>query len=89
METMSKHSVVEAKNQLSALIERALKGERVVITRHGHDVVELRPVGASATTMAPLEDDAIRWLTDRRPQGLATGEAADETVRRIRSEAEH
>jgi prevent-host-death family protein len=32
---MGKHSVVEAKNQLSELIDHALNGERVIITRHG------------------------------------------------------
>jgi prevent-host-death family protein len=41
---MSTHSVAEAKNQLSRLIDRALRGESVVITRHGHPVVEIRPV---------------------------------------------
>lgn len=41
---MSAHSVAEAKNQLSKLIERALKGEDVVITRRGELVIELKPV---------------------------------------------
>ena len=41
---MSTHSVAEAKNKLPELIDRALKGEGIVITRHGHPVVELRPV---------------------------------------------
>ncbi len=41
---MSTHSVAEAKNRLPELIDRALKGEGVVITRHGHPVVELKPV---------------------------------------------
>src|SRR4051812_21984352 len=42
--TMSSHSVVEAKNKLSELIDRVLDGEGVVITRHGKPVVELKPV---------------------------------------------
>lgn len=37
-------SVAEAKNNLSSLIERALAGEQVIITRHGHRVAELRPM---------------------------------------------
>ena len=45
---MSAYSVAEAKNRLPELIDRALKGEDVVITRHGHSVVELKPVPASA-----------------------------------------
>ena len=38
------YSVAEAKNHLSDLINRSLAGEPVVITRHGHPVVELRAV---------------------------------------------
>ena len=41
---MSSHRVAEAKNKLSLLIERALEGEEIVITRHGHPVVLLKPV---------------------------------------------
>ncbi len=33
----------EAKNKLSALVERAEKGEVIEITRHGRTVAELRP----------------------------------------------
>ena len=36
----------EAKTQLSALIERALAGEEVIIARAGHPVVTLTPVTA-------------------------------------------
>lgn len=39
---MSKHRVAEARAHLSALIDRALAGETVVITRRGKSVVELR-----------------------------------------------
>jgi len=41
---MSRHSVVDAKNNLSELIARAERGEEVVITRHGHPVVEIKAV---------------------------------------------
>ena len=60
---MSTHSVVEAKNRLSELIDRALKGEGVVITRHGTPVVELRPVAGGARA---LTDDDLDWLAARR-----------------------
>jgi len=36
------HSVAEAENRLPELIDRALAGEGVTITRHGRPVVELR-----------------------------------------------
>jgi antitoxin (DNA-binding transcriptional repressor) of toxin-antitoxin stability system len=38
------YSVAEAKNTLPKLIDRALQGEEVVITRHGKPVSELRAV---------------------------------------------
>ncbi len=41
---MSTFSVAEAKNTLPRLIDRAMDGEEVVITRHGKPVAELRPV---------------------------------------------
>ncbi len=41
---MAEHSVIEAKNKLSELIDRALRGEGVVITHHGRAVVELQPI---------------------------------------------
>jgi prevent-host-death family protein len=40
---MASYSVAEAKNQLPSLIDKALGGEDVVITRHGKPVAELRP----------------------------------------------
>ena len=41
---MTVFSVAEAKNKLPGLIDRAVAGEEVVITRHGRPVAELRPV---------------------------------------------
>jgi len=80
---MSQHSVVEAKNNLSELIERALKGESVVITRHGKAVVELKavqPVGRQVT-QADLE-----WLRDRRIKLNEGSESAVELLLRMRDE---
>jgi len=39
---MSTYSVAEAKNRLSELINRAVEGEGVVITRHGQPIVEFK-----------------------------------------------
>jgi prevent-host-death family protein len=60
---MSRHSVVEAKSRLSELIDRALRGEEVVITRHGRPVVELRSI-SPAVERITLK--AIDWLAERR-----------------------
>ncbi len=40
---MASYSVAEAKNRLPSLIDKALEGEEVVITRHGKPVAELHP----------------------------------------------
>lgn len=60
---MSTHSVADAKNRLPELINRALEGEGVVITRHGKPVVELRPVARPARRIT-VED--IDWISRRR-----------------------
>ncbi len=60
---MGQHSVAEAENHLSDLIERALGGEDVVITRHGTPVVELKPVRPSAR---PMTREDVDWVVARR-----------------------
>ncbi len=60
---MSTYSVADAKNNLSELIDRALKGEGVIITRHGAPVVELRPM---RPVPSPLAEADLAWLDARR-----------------------
>jgi prevent-host-death family protein len=62
---MSTHSVAEAKDQLSKLIDRALKGEGIVITRRGQPVVELKPVRPPPQ---PITKEDIEWLRRMRAQ---------------------
>ena len=58
---MTNYSVAEAKNTLPKLIDRALQGEEVIITRHGKPVVELRPTGGRPEP--PVGSD--EWLFER------------------------
>ena len=44
---MAHYSVATTKDNLSSLIDKALAGEEVVITRHGKPTVELRIVGSA------------------------------------------
>lgn len=83
---MGEHSIVEAKNQLSALIDRALAGEEIVITRHGRPVATLRPVEApKPPRMTP--EESIAWLRAHRVRGLLEpGEDAGTLVSRMRDE---
>lgn len=41
---MATYGVAEAKNKFTHLLDRVEEGERVIITRHGKPVAELRPV---------------------------------------------
>jgi prevent-host-death family protein len=56
------YSVSEAKNTLPKLIDRALQGEEVIITRHGKPVAELKP--SSRQPAAPVA--TYSWLQSRR-----------------------
>jgi len=69
---MGTHSVADAKNRLSELIDRALAGEEVVISRHGHAVVALHSVGGQAAAMS-LRD--LDWLAARRVGEAASADA--------------
>ena len=80
---MSSYSVADAKNKLSDLIDRALSGEAVVITRHGHPVAELRPVPGPPPRITKAD---IEWVRQRRAPRLPGGEDAGTFVSRMRDE---
>jgi prevent-host-death family protein len=78
------YSVADAKNHLSDLIDRTIAGESVVITRHGHPVVELKAVRPRAKPVTP-ED--LNRLASRRVEMNST-EDAGTLVSRMRDEDE-
>src|SRR2546427_12702472 len=81
---MGTHSVAEAKNRLPELIDRALKGEGVVITRHGRPVVELKPIPEPARPVSAADLD---WLAARRVEvRAAERENGGELVSAMRDE---
>lgn len=80
---MSEHSVVEAKNRLSDLIDRAMKGEAVVITRHGTPVVELKAVQPAPKRVTQADLD---WVAARRVPVKPGVEDSVALVRRMRDE---
>jgi prevent-host-death family protein len=69
--TVPAYSVADAKNTLPKLIDRALQGEEVVITRRGKPVVELRPASRRAApasgTHATATHEWLRARTRARP----------------------
>ncbi len=80
---MSTHSVAEAKNQLSRLIDRALQGEPIVITRHGHPVVEIRPVKPGSS---PTREEKLAWLDANRVRLSSSSVDAQAVLRQMRDE---
>jgi prevent-host-death family protein len=79
---MSSHTVAETKNQLSRLIERALKGEHIVVTRRGQPVVELKPVQLPLRRMTAAD---LEWLRSHRIRRISKKDAAT-LVREMRDE---
>jgi prevent-host-death family protein len=83
---MATHSVAEARNQLSELIDRALTGEPVLITRDGRPVVELKPVAEPPHRVTASD---LEWLRARRLKLAPGAEDGVTVVSRMRDEDEH
>jgi antitoxin (DNA-binding transcriptional repressor) of toxin-antitoxin stability system len=79
------YSVAEAKNTLPKLIDRALQGEEVVITRHGKPVAELRAVPRPP---APPRG-TYEWLRSRRDARPGVGLTSVEILDLLYETDEH
>ena len=64
---MSTYSLAQAKDQLSRLVDEALTGEPVVITRHGRPVVSLTPSQSTARPFTAEDLERLRRLRESRP----------------------
>ena len=60
MALMQEIGSYEAKTHLPSLINRVAKGERIVITKHGHPVAMLVPFSAEQKPAAQAVIDEIR-----------------------------
>ena len=75
-------NIHEAKTQMSRLIARVEKGERIVIARAGKPVAELRPVRRAKKRSGALDDPLFRveeYCYDG-PIGSTTNADLDRTV---------
>jgi prevent-host-death family protein len=77
---MTRYSVADAKTGLPSLIDKALEGEEVVITRHGKPVAELRPMAIAAHAAAPASYD---WLRKRRQARKGVGLSSVELLNQL------
>ncbi|WP_397402772.1 type II toxin-antitoxin system Phd/YefM family antitoxin [Phenylobacterium sp.] len=64
---MSTYSVAVAKNGLPSLIDRALEGEEVIISRHGKPVAEIRPIVPGAQPPSAVNYEWLRARREARP----------------------
>ena len=80
---MSSYSVAQAKNKLSELIDRALGGEGVVITRHGQPVIQFKPIRHSPR---PMTDADFERLRQHRARLKRANTDAVTLVRRMRND---
>jgi len=69
----------EAKTHLAELLERVSKGERITITRHGHPIAMLVPVGSRGKLSTKEAIRAIKeFRKGRRLDGLTIREMIEE-----------
>jgi antitoxin (DNA-binding transcriptional repressor) of toxin-antitoxin stability system len=84
---MSTHTVAEAATDLPQLIDRALSGEPVLISRDGQPVAELRPIPTEVKSPQWRREDMIAWLEANPPIGdLPPDMDAATRVRQMRDE---
>jgi len=80
---MGIYSLAQAKDQLSRLVDEALTGEVVTITRHGKAVVTLAP---TLPTPKPLTGEYLRAMRSRARARPSLGSDSVTLVREMRDE---
>jgi prevent-host-death family protein len=65
---MGAYSLAQAKDQLSRLIDEALRGEVVTITRSDKAVVALTPVAIAPLPLTKDDIDEMRRRAEARPR---------------------
>jgi len=80
---MASYSVTYARAHLSNLVDRAMAGEEVIITRRGRPVVEIKP---TARVGGPMSKRDLERLMEARVTPLKTGWSSAELIRQMRDE---
>jgi len=76
------YSIAQAKDHLSKLIDEALAGEDVTITRHGKPVALLR--SATERPIRQASQELVAKIVERAKKRSSVGENAVDIVRRMR-----
>lgn len=68
----------EAKTRFSELLEKVAKGERIVITKHGHPVALISPFGEKTNTCAEAIKEIKRLGKEINLKGVSIKELIEE-----------
>ena len=79
---MATYSIAQAKDHLSQLIDQALAGEEVTITRHGKPVAYLR--SAAERPIRQPSQELVAKIVERAKKRPSLGENGVDIVRRMR-----
>jgi prevent-host-death family protein len=83
---MATYNLAQAKDRLSKLVDEALSGELVTITRHGKPVVHITPAQPTTGGRA-LSKETLDWLAQERAKlPSLEGTTWAEIVREMRDE---
>jgi len=82
---MGAYSLAEAQTQLDRLVDQALTGEIVTITRDGRPVVTLAPTVTTAPP-TPIDDEYLEWMRKRALARPSLGGDSVTLVREMRDE---
>jgi prevent-host-death family protein len=82
---MGAYSIAQAKQQLESLVEQALTGEVVTITRDGQPVATLNPT-APADARLPIDAEYLEWMRKRALARPSLGPDSVTLVREMRDE---
>jgi prevent-host-death family protein len=81
---MPTYSIAKAKDNLSKLVDEAVAGEEVAITRHGKVVAYVRPAVERALRQPPHE--LVREIMARARKRPRLEEPAVDIIRRMRDD---
>ena len=83
---MSRYSVAEAKNTLPSLLDKAMAGEEVIITRHGKPIAEIKPMPAQP--VRPRGESYARLVAARK-EGPSIGITSVELLNELDDERDY
>ena len=79
-------SVAQAKAQLPALLQAAEAGERIIVTRRGKAIVELKAIRPEVD---PDDPHGLKWLAERRARLPMMKDDSASLIRAMRDEGDH